>query len=114
MSHKKIMGNEFDSREPPEKGWRFEWAHGLYMETRGVLMCVLLDNFKRMVAALSLGLAIVLIQVPSAPAATVFFDYSGRDSDTEAFGFIRLNDALFLSPLVGFPQETLDKSLLFS
>ena len=37
-----------------------------------------------MAAALSLGLAIILIQMPSASATVVQFNYSGLDSETAA------------------------------
>ena len=58
-------------------------------------MRILKHKFVRTAAALSLGLAVVLTGIPSASAATVFFDYSGLDSDTSAFGSFSLDDSLF-------------------
>ena len=81
-------------------------------------MLISLINVKRMAAALSLGLAIVLIQIPSVSAAIVQFSYSGQDSDTSAFGSFTLDDAIF-DPFgdVSPPSSiaiTLDKLLTFS
>ena len=58
-------------------------------------MLISLNNFKRMVVALSLGLAIVLIQIPSASATVVEFKYNGLDSNTSAFGSFTIDDTLF-------------------
>ncbi len=58
-------------------------------------MRISFNNFKRMVVALSLGLAIVVIQIPSASAAIVEFKYNGLDSDTSAFGSFTIDDTLF-------------------